>query len=186
MVLFPVFKNLLSDTNLVLPTPTCFQSWPVTFLEVGLIVCLLHPHGPCIPRDSTDSASQVPSLLALQALQHVCEFWESGFMSSCCHATCFYLLNHFSPPPVHPFYESLESEWLKFVGFLVVAVVWFDLVSYTNDRHRFFQPLVLAFLVPGWLNSTLRDAESSIKGRELVAAVSLVFVSFKHPEWQLH
>lgn len=141
------------------PTPTCFKSWPVTFLEVGLVVYLLHPHGPCVPRDSTDSASQVPSLLALQALGHVCEFWEFGFMSSCYRATCFYLLSHFSPsPPAHPFHESLESGWLKVVGFIVVvvAVVWFDVVSYTNDRHRFFQSLVLAFLMPGWLNSALR------------------------------
>ena len=69
-----------------------------------------------------------------------------------------HLLSHFSPRlPAHPFHESLESGGLKVVGFIVVvAVVWFDVVSYTNDRHRFFPSLVLAFLMSGWLNSALR------------------------------
>lgn len=145
MVLFPIFKNLLSGTNLVLPTPTCFQSWPVTFLEVGLVVYPLHPHGPCVPRDSIDCASQVPSLLALRALRHVCEFWEFGFMSSCYRATCFYLLSHFSPPPlVHPFYESLESGWLK-LGLLLLlfGLMWFLTLMIDTDSSSLWSLLFL-------------------------------------------
>lgn len=68
--------------------------------------------------------------------------------------------------PAQPLFTTTTSspflwifrKWVAQVGFIVVvvAVVWFDVVSYTNDRHRFFQSLVLAFLVPGWLNSALR------------------------------